>query len=102
MTDAWIAELNLPALPHSIPQRLDEAIRTRTEALLFQLREAKSAGYVRAFETRLVRDAHRAVLTAVELDVEDARVYYSQFRDLVEQLGYERCDVGFKRVTETG
>lgn len=101
MTDGWIAELNIPELPGHIPERLDEAIRARVEALLFRLREAKSAGYVRALETRLVRDAHRAVLTAVELDVADARVYYSQFRDLVADLGFERCDVGFKRADGT-
>jgi hypothetical protein len=46
---------------------------------------------------RLVRDAYRAVLTAYELGLPDCETHYASFRQLVEELGYERVDVGFRK-----
>lgn len=92
-----VADLNIPRLPESIPQRLESAIQARVEAYLFQLREATRVRYVRPLEVRLLRDAHRAVLTACELKIHDAEVYYAQFRHLAQELGYERVEVGFRK-----
>lgn len=95
MSEAFMRELGIPDLPRSIPQRLEDAIRARVQALLFQLKEARREGYVKMIEVRLVRDAHRAVLTAYELGMRESKEWYAQFRELVEALGYERVDVGF-------
>ncbi|HEY3355714.1 MAG TPA: hypothetical protein VGQ83_20855 [Polyangia bacterium] len=95
--DDFIAGLDLPQLPEAIPQRLDEAVHARVNALLFQLREAKKEQWIKVLEVRLVRDAHRAVLTAYELGLGDAEVLYATFRRLVEDLGYESTDVGFTK-----
>jgi hypothetical protein len=94
-TDDFIADLNLPQLPEGIPQRLEEGLHARINALLFQLREAKREQWVKPLEVRLVREAFRAVLTAHELALPDADVLYASFRHLVAELGYERADVGF-------
>ena len=97
VTDDLIAELGIPGLPESIPQRLEQAIQARVEAFLFHLREAAQKRYIRPLEVRLLRDAQRAVLTACELGLHDGEIYYAQFRRLVEALGYEKSDVGFRR-----
>lgn len=97
LTDDLVAQLNVPELPESIPERLQEAIRKRVNAFLFLLKEAQKERYVAALEIRLVRDAYRAVLTAYELGLPEGEVYYASFRRLVEELGYERTDVGFAR-----
>ena len=89
--------LGIPALPEGIPQRLEEALRARVNALLYQLREAKRERYVKVLEVRLAREAHRAVLTAHELHLRDADVLYASFRRLLEDLGYKATDVGFAR-----
>ena len=94
-TDEFIADLNLPQLPEGIPQRLEEALRARVNALLFQLREAKREQWVKILEVRLVREAYRAVLTAHQLAIADSEVLYATFKHLVEDLGYESTDVGF-------
>jgi len=96
-TDEFIADLNLPPLPEGIPQRLEEGLRARVNALLFQLREAKREQWVKVLEVRLVREAFRAVLTAHELAIADCDVLYATFRRLVDELGYEPTDVGFVR-----
>jgi len=102
-SDDFIAELGIPGLPEGIPQRLEEALRARVNALLFQLREAKRERWVKVLEVRLVREAFRAVLTAYELKIADSEVLYASFRHLVEDLGYESTDVGFtKRPSPTG
>ena len=99
-TDEFIADLNIPQLPEGIPQRLEEGLRARVNALLFQLREAKREQWVKVLEVRLVREAFRAVLTAHELAIGDADVLYATFRHLVDELGYDATDVGFvKRPT---
>lgn len=98
LTDDLIEEMNIPELPDSIPTRLADAIRRRVQALLYCLQEAKRRRYVGALEVRLVRDAHRAVLTAYELGLPDGEIFYAKFRDLVQDLGYERTDIGFTRV----
>jgi hypothetical protein len=98
LTDDLIEGLDLPKLPEGIPVRLAAAIRRRAQAYLFALKEAKKEQYVRVLEIRLIRDAHRAVLTAYELGIQDAEVFYAEFRQLVEELGYERTDIGFKRL----
>ena len=95
VTDDLMAGLNIPRLPEGIPQRLEEGLRARINALLFQLREAKREQWVKPLEVRLVREAFRAVLTAHELALADADVLYAAFRRLIEDLGYERADVGF-------
>lgn len=97
LTDEFIDEMNIPELPESIPSRLEEAVRRRVQALLYCLQEAKRQRYVGALEVRLVRDAHRAVLTAYELGLAEGEIFYARFRDLVEDLGYERTDIGFTR-----
>ena len=97
LTDDFIKAMNIPELPESIPERLAEAVRRRVQALLFCLQEAKRKRYVGALEVRLVRDAHRAVLTAYELGLAEGEVFYARFRDLVEALGYERTDIGFTK-----
>ena len=97
MTDDLIRELNIPELPDGIPQRLEEAIQARVNALLYHLRESKKQRYVKALEMRLVRDAFRAVLTAYELGVADAEVLYATFRHLLDELGYQSADIGFVR-----
>ncbi len=94
-TDEFIADLNLPQLPEGIPQRLEEGLRARINALLFQLREAKKEQWVKPLEVRLIREAYGAVLAAHELALADADVLYASFRHLVQDLGYERVDVGF-------
>jgi hypothetical protein len=98
LTDDLIEEMNIPELPDSIPTRLADAVRRRVQALLYCLQEAKRRRYVGALEVRLVRDAHRAVLTAYELGLPDGEIFYAKFRDLVQDLGYERTDIGFTRV----
>jgi hypothetical protein len=99
-SDDFIADLDIPKLPDGIPQRLEEALHARVNALLFQLREAKKEHWVKVLEVRLVREAFRAVLTAHELGLADSEVLYANFRHLVEELGYESTDVGFvKRAT---
>lgn len=97
LTDDLVADLHIPALPEGIPQRLVDAIQRRVAALLYHLREAKKRRYVSALEIRLVRDAYRAVLTAYELGLPDCETHYASFRQLVEELGYERVDVGFRK-----
>ena len=97
-TDDFMEELGIPGLPEGIPQRLEDALRVRIDAFLYHLREAKKTEYVRPIEMRLVRDAHRAVLTAYELKIPGAEVYYATFRKLVEELGYQRCEAGYRKV----
>ncbi len=101
-SDDFIDELGIPGLPSNIPNRLEEAIRGRVEALLFQLKEAKREQFVHPLEIRLVRDAHRAVLAAVELGLKDGEVWYATFRTLVKELGYRRADTGFTKTTPGG
>ncbi len=98
VSDGFIAGLDIPSLPESLPARLESALTQRIHALLFHLREARNDRYVPTLETRLLRDAHRAVLTGYELGIPDAKVHYATFRKLVEELGYERCEVGFRRL----
>ncbi len=95
MSNDYISDLNLPELPGKIPDRLASALRSRIEALLYHLDQAKADRYIPPLEIRLVRDAHRAVLTACELGLSDGEVYYARFRELVKELGYERTEVGF-------
>jgi len=102
ITDDLLVELNIPALPENVPQRLEDALRARIEALLFQLRECTHKHYVVALELRLVREAHSAVLTACELNIRDGRIYFATFRKLIEELGYERTEVGFRRTSQPG
>ncbi len=97
LTDDFVASLGVPELPGHPPERLASAVRERCEALLFHLERARSKEYAHPFEVRLVRDAHRIVLTAFELGVPDAEVVYARFRRLVEELDYERVDVGFRK-----
>lgn len=99
-SDDFIESLKLPHLPEQIPGRLEEAICKRITALLYLLKEAKREKYVGTLEIRLVRDAHRAVLTAYELGLSESEVFYASFRQLVEELGYERMDVGFHKRKE--
>ena len=90
-------DLHLPELPRKIPDRLSKALHSRVEALLYQQEGARRARHIPPLEIRLVRDAHRAVLTACELGLSDGEVFYARFRELVEELGYERTEVGFRR-----
>ncbi len=99
-SDDFIESFQLPKLPEKIPARLEEAIRKRVTELLYILKEAQKERYIRTLEIRLVRDAHRAVLTAYELGISDSEVFYASFRQLVEELGYERTDVGFRKQEE--
>jgi len=92
-----MAQMNLPDLPSQIPDRLEKALVRRVDALLFELQQARTARYIPPLEIRLVRDAHRAVLTACELGLSDGEVHYARFRELVRELGYERVAVGFER-----
>lgn len=98
-SDDFIQELGIPGLPEGIPQRLEEAIHARVNALLYQLREARKERYVKVLEVRLVREAFRAVLTAYELKLADAEVLYATFRRQVQELGYEPTDVGFVKIS---
>ncbi len=97
LTDDFVEGLHIPELPGQVPARLRKAIRERTSALLFRLEEAKKAQYHGPFEVRLVRDAHRAVLTSCELGLSEGEVDYARFRKLAEELGYESCEVGFRK-----
>lgn len=97
LTDDFMDQLNLPQLPDRIPARLEEAMRKRVNGLLYHMRVATKERYVGAMELRLVRDAHRAVLSAYELGIHDSETYYATFRRLVEALGYERCEVGYRK-----
>jgi len=97
LTDDFVDGLNIPKLPAQVPQRLRKAIRERTAALLFRLKEAKKAQYHGPFEVRLVRDAQRAVLTSCELGLPEGEVDYARFRELVDELGYRRTEVGFRK-----
>jgi hypothetical protein len=100
ISEEFMQDLGIPDLPEQIPTRLEDALRARVQALLFHLREARREGYVKALEVRLVRDAHSAVLTAYELKMREAEEWYASFRQLVEDLGYERTDVGFTKLPE--
>lgn len=97
LTDDFIQQLAIPALPERIPDRLSEALTRRVLAYLYHLREARQKRFIPAFEIRLVRDAQRAVHSAYELGLPDSEVHYATFRALVEELGYERTEVGFRR-----
>lgn len=97
VTDELMKEFNIPALPENVPARLEEAIRKRVQALLYAIKEARTRRYAPVLETRLIRDAYRAVLTAYELGLADGEVYFAQFRSLVEEMGYERAAIGFKK-----
>jgi hypothetical protein len=97
MSEEFMTELNIPDLPSSLPHRLEQAIHDRVQSLLYHLKEAKRQEYVKPLEVRLVRDAHRAVITAYELGLREAETWYAAFRQLVEELGYERVDVGFSK-----
>jgi hypothetical protein len=97
LTDEFINDLQLPELPGGIPDRLSNAVRERVNAHLFRLKEAKQVQWHKPFEVRLVRDAHRIVLTAYELGMPEAEAYYATFRQLAEDLGYRRADVGYQR-----
>ncbi len=97
LTDDFIEEMEIPPPPENVPQRLAEAIQRRITALLYHLREARRRAYIGPLEIRLVRDAYRAVLTAYELQLPESEVHYATFRQLVEQLGYERVEVGFRK-----
>jgi len=99
-SNEFAADLDIPPLPDSLPNRLEEAIAARVEAFLFRLKEAQQNRYVRALEIRLIRDAHAAVLTAYELRLRNAGVWYARFREAVEALGYERTDIGFTKVSD--
>ena len=98
-SDVFADDLHIPSLPNRVPDRLAAAIGRRVEALLYQLERAEHERWVMPLEIRIVRDAHRAVLTAYELGLSDGEVYYARFRDLVEALGYERTDVGFRKTS---
>jgi len=97
LTDQFIDAMNIPGLPENVPSRLADAVRKRVQALLFALKEAKQKRYVGALEVRLVRDAFRAVLTAYELGLPEGEIFYAKFRELVEALGYERTEIGFRK-----
>ena len=97
LTDDFMKDLNLPQLPEKIPARLEEALRKRVNSLLYQMRVATQERYVGAIELRIVRDAHRAVLTSYELGIHDSENYYATFRRLAEALGYERCEIGYRK-----
>ena len=97
LNDDFMDQLNLPQLPDRIPARLEDALRKRVNSLLYHMRVATQERYVGAMELRLVRDAHRAVLTGYELGIHDSETYYATFRRLAEALGYERCEVGYRK-----
>lgn len=97
ITDDFIEQLNIPGLPVQLPRRLEEAIKRRVAAYLYHLQQATQNRYIGAFELRLVRDAHKAVLTAHELNLRDSETDYASFRRLAEALGYERCEVGYRK-----
>jgi len=97
LTDQLVDAMNIPALPDNVPSRLADAIRRRVQSLLFALKEARQQRYVGALEVRLVRDAFRAVLTAYELHLPEGEIFYAKFRELVEALGYERTEIGFRK-----
>jgi len=99
LTDDYIQQLGIPPLP-DVPQRVAEALDRRVNFLLYHLREAQKRQYIGALEIRLVREAFRAVLTAYELKLPDCEANYATFRRLVEDLGYERVDVGFRKLHE--
>jgi len=92
-----MAELNLPDLPKKLPDRLVSALKARVEAFLYELERATRDRYIAPLEIRLVRDAHRAVLTTCELGLSEGEVYYARFRKVIEELGYERTAVGFDK-----
>jgi hypothetical protein len=102
LTDDLMEAFAIPPLPDSVPQRLADAIQRRVAALLYCLREAKNRRYVGALEIRLVRDTFRAVLTAYELQLPDCEAHYATFRQLVEDLGYERVEAGFRKRAGNG
>lgn len=97
LTDDFMAQLDIPKLPDRIPDRLATALRNRIQGFLFCLRESRSDRFVEALEIRIMRDAHRAVLTAYELKLADSEVHYAAFRQLADELGYERTDVGLRK-----
>ena len=96
-SDVFAETLDIPTLPDRVPDRLAAAIERRVEALLYQLDRAAHERWIMPLEVRIVRDAHRAVLTAYELGLTEGEVYYARFRDLVAALGYERTDIGFRK-----
>lgn len=97
LSDDFIRGLNIPVLPDQIPARLEDSLRRRVQAFLFYLAHFRRQRLVGALEIRLVRDAQQAVLAAHELGLVDADRLYAEFRHLVEDLGYERTEVGFSK-----
>ncbi len=98
LTDDIIDSLDIPTLPGNLPDRLVTTLQRRIKALFYYLEASRNNRYAGALELRLVRDAHRAVLTAYELGLDDAEQQYAAFKNLVVELGYERTDVGYRRV----
>ncbi len=98
LTDDFARDLEVPTLPDQIPARLADALRRRVQAYLFYLREARRERYVPAMEIRLIRDAQRAVLTAFELNLSEKEVFYAEFRQSLEALGYQRCEAGYRKI----
>ena len=98
MTDDFARDLQIPALPDRIPDRLTEALKRRVQAYIYHLQQARGGRYAPAMEVRLIRDAQRAVLTAFELNLPDGEVIYAEFRRAVEELGYERCEAGYRKL----
>ena len=99
ITGDFMNGLNIPDLPEQVPDRLADAVRKRVQALLYALKEAIRNKYAPALEIRLVRDAHRAVVTAYELGLPEGEIFYGAFRRSVEELGYERTEVGYRRIS---
>jgi hypothetical protein len=97
VSDSFMEEFDLPELPRGLPRRLEEALSRRIEALLYRLERGTTRRYLPPLEVRLARDTQRAVLAAIELDLKDADVYYARFRELMMELDYDRCEVGYKR-----
>jgi len=91
-----MAELGIPELPRGLPQRLEHALTRRIEALLYRLEQSVGRRHLRPLEVRLARDAHRAVLAGHELGVKDSEVHYARLRAVLAELGYERCEVGYR------
>ncbi|MFC1754455.1 hypothetical protein ACFL96_13855 [Thermoproteota archaeon] len=97
VTDNFLeTELHIPELS-SVPERLEQSIKSRTEQCLHYLKWMNSQDYATPYEVRLIVETRDMISTAKMLGINDADRYYAQFKNLVEDLGYERIDRGFKK-----
>ncbi|MBU0461661.1 MAG: hypothetical protein KJ574_03675 [Nanoarchaeota archaeon] len=99
ITDNYIDSLDLPQLP-KIPDRLEDAVKKRGEACLYHLRHAVRQRMPRPYELRMAVCVRDVISTANELGMSEAKKWNGEFRQIMKDLGYERIDLGYRKIEE--